>query len=137
MATVAVLNGGSNEPTTLRLASDAGAVAVPQANGCIDVGLAFTPAANALPIRWHDMAAGSKIEVATVWAQFPALEIAALNRRDTRLALDRCRYGSPMHEVDALIDVDELGLTRTYQGLWERVADSDVTTPSVEDASDA
>ena len=92
--------------------------------GCIDVDLAFTPATNTLPIRRHDMALGAKIQVAAAWVQFPSLELAVLDQRYQRIDRFRYRYESPAHQFSAMIDVDDVGLVRTYEGLWERVTES-------------
>jgi uncharacterized protein len=144
---VSVARGGSLEVRTLRLTSDgdgswwsvaAGSenMSLRQISGCIDVDLAFTPATNTLPLRRHDMAVGGRVVVAAAWVQFPSLKLAMLNQRYTRLAVDRYRYDAPDHNFAALLEVDELGLVRTYEGLWERAAESDVTASTWEESSD-
>ena len=81
-------------------------------------------ATNTLPIRRHDMALGAKIQVAAAWVQFPSLELAVLDQRYQRIDRYRYRYESPAHQFSAMIDVDDLGLVRTYEGLWERITES-------------
>jgi hypothetical protein len=144
---VSVAKGGSLEVRTLQLttdgdgtwwalAADSKRVPIRQVSGCIDVDLAFTPATNTLPLRRHDMAVGGKIEVAAAWVQFPSLELAVLHQRYTRLAVDRYRYDSLEHQFTALLEVDNLSLIRTYEGFWERVVESDVSVPILEESSD-
>ena len=146
-ASISVAEGGIVRGRTLRLSSDGDGswwnegdserTAIPQVRGCIDVDLAFTPAINTLPIRRHDMAIGASIEVTAAWVQFPSLEIAVLNQRYTRLSKALYRYESPVHQFVAMLDVDELGLVRSYEGLWQRVAESDVMLPTTEGNGDA
>jgi hypothetical protein len=99
--------------------------AISAIQGCIDVDLAFTPATNTLPIRRFEMAHGARIEVAAAWVQFPSLDLEILNQRYQRLDRSQYRYESPGHQFAAMLVVDNLGLVRTYEGLWERIAESD------------
>lgn len=99
--------------------------------GCIDIDLAFTPATNTLPIRRHDMTVGANVEVAAAWVQFPSLELAVLRQRFHRIEPGRYRYEAQEHNFSAMLDVDEFGLIRTYEGLWERIAQTDVKAGAI------
>ena len=144
---ITLVDGRLFEATTLGRTSDGDGswwqdddgnlTAGPQIRGCIDVDLAFTPATNALPIRRHDMAVGGRVEVNAAWVQIPSLGLAVLNQRYTPTEPRRRWYEAPGQQFTALLEVDELGLMRTYEGVWERIAESDVAVPALEETSDA
>jgi hypothetical protein len=93
--------------------------------GCIDVDLAFSPITNTLPIRRYQLVVGASTQVTAAWVQFPSLELATLSQRYRRAGLTQFRYESFDHGFKAILDVDEVGLVRTYGPIWSRVAESD------------
>jgi len=106
--------------------TDEAEVSLSAISGCIDIDLAFTPATNTLPIRRHGLVEGAKIQVSAAWVQFPSLEVAVLNQNYHRIGPGRYRYESPENDFVALLDVDELGLVQSYEGLWERAAEANM-----------
>ncbi len=96
-------------------------LSVPSIRGCIDVDLAFSPVTNTLPIRRHELVVGASARVTAAWVKFPSLEVTALPQRYTRVGPLTYRYESFQTNFTAQLDVDELGLVTSYEGLWERV----------------
>ncbi|MCD5364464.1 putative glycolipid-binding domain-containing protein [Chromobacterium aquaticum] len=90
----------------------------PQVQGCVDIDLAFTPATNLLPIRRGRLEIGAALELSAAWLQFPALTLAPLPQRYTRLSELGYRYESRQGAFQAEISVTPDGLPRDYQGLW-------------------
>jgi uncharacterized protein len=99
---------------------------LPDLAGCVDVDLGLTPATNTLPIRRLNLEIGGAVTLTAAWVKFPSLEIRLLEQRYERLSEFSYRYSSTNFE--ALLEVDELGLVRRYEGGWERIAVS--TIPS-------
>jgi hypothetical protein len=93
--------------------------------GLFDIDLSLSPATNTLPIRRLAPAVGETIEPTAVWVIFPALTIEPLPQRYTRLDERRYRYESHDGAFVAEIVVDDLGLVVSYEGLWQRIAESD------------
>jgi hypothetical protein len=58
--------------------------------------------------------------------KFPSLEVATLPQQSERLSASRYRYESFPHNFVAMLEVDDLGLVRSYEGLWERVGQAEV-----------
>ncbi|KMN81280.1 hypothetical protein VK98_14250 [Chromobacterium sp. LK11] len=90
----------------------------PQVRGCVDIDLAFTPATNLLPIRRGRPDIGAALELSAAWLQFPALTLAPLPQRYTRLSEFGYRYESRQGAFQAELSVGPDGLPRDYQGLW-------------------
>lgn len=149
-ASVAVARAGSEQPvTSLHLTSDGDGnwwrtieggdeprwEPIPGVAGAIDVDLAFTPATNTLPIRRHELVIGAKTNVTAAWVQFPSLEVAPLAQQYHRVGPSRYRYESYAHGFVAMLDVDDLGLVRSYEGIWERLAEADVTGEAPDDSA--
>lgn len=94
--------------------------------GLVDIDLSLTPATNTLPIRRLSPAVGEAVDVTAVWVRFPELTIAPLPQRYTRLAERAYRYESNGGAFVAQIDVDDQGLVTSYEGLWQRIAETSV-----------
>jgi uncharacterized protein len=90
--------------------------------GCVDVDLELTPITNSLPVNRLNLAIGQVEEIAVAWVRFPSLEIVRARQSYERLSDRTYRYRSLGSGFTAEIDVDEIGLTRRYEGIWERVA---------------
>ena len=95
-----------------------GGHAVTALEGCVDVDLGVTPSTNTLPIRRLGLEVGASAEIVAAWIRFPELDIVPATQRYTRLAEHRYLYES--NTFSAELDVDDLGLVVTYQGIWER-----------------
>jgi len=90
--------------------------------GCLDVDLELTPITNTLPVNRLNLAIGQVEEIAVAWVRFPSLDIVHARQSYERLSDRTYRYRSLGSGFTADIDVDEIGLTLRYQGIWERVA---------------
>jgi uncharacterized protein len=89
--------------------------------GCVDVDLELTPITNSLPVNRLNLAVGQVEEIAVAWVRFPSLEIVRARQSYERLSDRTYRYRSLGSGFTADIDVDEIGLTVRYEGIWERV----------------
>ena len=65
---------------------------------------------------------GQVEEIAVAWVRFPSLDIVRARQSYERLSGRTYRYRSLGSGFTAEIDVDEIGLTVRYEGIWERVA---------------
>jgi uncharacterized protein len=90
--------------------------------GCVDVDLELTPITNSLPVNRLNLAVGQVAEIAVAWIRFPSLEIVHARQSYERLSDRTYRYRSLGSGFTADIDVDKIGLTVRYEGIWERVA---------------
>jgi len=90
--------------------------------GCVDVDLELTPITNSLPVNRLNLAVGRVAEIAVAWIRFPSLEIVHARQSYERLSDRTYRYRSLGSGFTADIDVDKIGLTVRYEGIWERVA---------------
>jgi uncharacterized protein len=115
--------------SSLSLAVDTGATWSDQRSGliravagCIDVDLELTPITNSLPVNRLNLAIGQVEEITVAWIRFPSLEIVRARQSYERLTERTYRYRSLGSGFTAEIDVDEVGLTIRYEGIWERVA---------------
>ena len=89
--------------------------------GCLDVDLELSPITNSLPIHRINLAIGQVEEIAVAWIRFPSLEIVHARQSYERLSERTYRYRSLGSGFTAEIDVDEMGLTVLYEGIWKRV----------------
>lgn len=96
--------------------------------GCRDVDLELSPITNSLPVNRLNLAVGQVEEIAVAWIRFPSLEIVRARQSYERLSDRTYRYRSLGSGFTADIDVDEVGLTIRYEGIWERVAKAEATT---------
>ena len=90
--------------------------------GCLDVDLELTPITNSLPVNRLNLAIRQVEEIAVAWIRFPSLEIVHARQSYERLSDRTYRYRSLGSGFTADIDVDKIGLTVRYEGIWERVA---------------
>ena len=92
--------------------------------GLLDVDLGFSPVTNTLPVRRLAPAVGEGVDVTAAWVRFPELTLEPLPQRYTRLADRHYRYESNGGAFVAALEVDDAGLIVTYEGGWERMAES-------------
>jgi hypothetical protein len=97
---------------------------LPDLAGCVDVDLGISPSTNTLPIRRLNLEVGESRELTAAWVRFPELTVEPLAQRYTRLAERRYRYESLVSGFTAELEVDDLGLVISYEGIWRRVAES-------------
>ena len=93
----------------------------PTLDGLDDVDLGVTPATNTLPIRRLALAVGESGTITAAWVQLPALTVAPLTQRYTRLAADRYLDESLSSGYRAHLTVDADGRVQRYEGAWRRV----------------
>jgi hypothetical protein len=96
-------------------------VNLPHLDGVLDVDFGFTPATNTLPIRRLKLRVGETAPVTTAWLRFPELRVERLEQSYTREAEDVYRYRAVVDgaEFSALLQTDQVGVVRRYEGLWE------------------
>jgi hypothetical protein len=92
--------------------------AQPQAAGCIDLDLNFSPATNLLPIRRLDLGIGQSAEVKAAWLRFPGFELQPLQQRYHRLDAATYRYESAGGSFTADLQVDRHGFVTRYGEYW-------------------
>jgi len=92
--------------------------------GCLDVDLELSPITNSLPIKRMNLAIGQLEEIAAAWIRFPSLEIVHARQSYERLSERTYRYCSLASGFTAEIEVDEMGLTVRYEGIWDRIGDA-------------
>ncbi len=95
-------------------------------DGHYDIDLSLAPATNTLPIRRLAPAIGESVDVTAVWIGFPELVVELLPQRYTRLDERRYRYESNDGAFVREIEVDDLGLVVSYEGLWQRIAEANL-----------
>ncbi len=91
----------------------------PQALGCIDVDLNFSPATNLIPIRRLNLAVGESAEVNAAWLRFPSFKLEPLPQLYRRLDEATYRYESAGGQFIADLKVSPSGLVIDYPGLWQ------------------
>lgn len=130
---------GAGAPVNLRLSVDAAGqwqaarqtapptpwLTAAELFGLNDIDLAFSPVTNILPFRRLQPTVGETIAVTAAWLRFPELVIEPLPQTYHRLNQHRYSYASHGGAFTAELLVDEFGLIRRYEGLFERVAVSD------------
>ena len=91
----------------------------PQAAGCPDVDLGFTPATNLIALRRLALGVGQAAEAPAAYLYFPELKLDRLEQRYHRLAHDTYDYEAPGVGYAAPLLVSELGFVTRYPDLWE------------------
>ncbi len=96
------------------------ALDAPLPEGCIDVDLGFTPSTNTLPIRRLALQVGEEARVSAAWLRYPQLTLTRLDQTYRRTGELIWQYTSATGFTGTL-EVDEHGLVRRYEGVWEEV----------------
>jgi len=89
-------------------------------DGSRDVDLAFTPAANTLPIRRLALEVGQAAEIDVAHVAFPGRSVRRETQRYERVAVDRFRYVVSGTSLDLAVQAD--GLVTDFPGHWAAVA---------------
>jgi hypothetical protein len=92
-------------------------VAVPEATGCEDIDLGFSPSTNLLPIRRLALKTGQTAALRAAWVKFPELTVQMLEQKYTRLGDDKYRYESA-GGFRRDLKVDDTGFVLEYPDLW-------------------
>lgn len=92
---------------------------VPDAAGCIDLDLNFSPCTNLLPIRRLDLAVGQQASVKAAWLRFPGFHIERLDQTYVRTGERTYRYESADGAFVRDLEVDEAGFPTAYPGFWK------------------
>jgi hypothetical protein len=95
----------------------------PELDGCTDPDLEWSPSTNTFPIRRLAALPQDTLQVRAAWVRFPTLEVLPIPQSYTRLSATRYRYRNEHTGYTGGIDVDELDLPITYEGVWTRTAD--------------
>jgi hypothetical protein len=90
----------------------------PEAAGCIDVDLNFTPATNLVAIRRLALHIGHASDAPAAWLRFPELKLEKLQQRYHRVTLNTYDYQAPSVGYAAPLQVSDLGFVTQYPGLW-------------------
>ncbi|MDQ2768202.1 MAG: putative glycolipid-binding domain-containing protein [Gemmatimonadota bacterium] len=90
----------------------------PEAQGCADVDLGFSPSTNSLPIRRLKLAVGESAPVRTAWVKFPQLTVEVLDQTYTRLSEWVYLYESAGGAFKRELTVNDDGFVVNYPGLW-------------------
>jgi hypothetical protein len=91
----------------------------PQASGCVDVDLGFTPATNLLALRRFNLSIGEETPAPAAYLSFPELRLDLLEQTYRRTAETTYAYRAPIFSYIALLEVSESGFITRYPGLWE------------------
>lgn len=91
----------------------------PEAAGCIDLDLNFSPSTNLLPIRRLGLAIGQEAQVTAAWLRFPSFELEPLPQRYRRLDESTYRYESAGGGFVADLQVNPTGFVTNYPGIWQ------------------
>jgi hypothetical protein len=94
---------------------------LPGLEDCEDVDLGLSPSTNAFPIRRMRTAGMARMELCTVWVEFPSLEVQRSAQRYTRLAADSWRYENLDSGFSTRLVVDDAGFVLDYAGVWRRL----------------
>lgn len=88
--------------------------------GATDVDLGFSPLTNSLPLWRLGLEPGGSAEVTVALVDDRDLTVRPAVQHYTRLSADRARFTSG--DVTAELQLDDRGIVRRYDGLWETVA---------------
>jgi hypothetical protein len=91
----------------------------PEAAGCIDVDLNFTPATNLIAIRRLALGVGHESDAPAAWLRFPECTLERLEQRYHRVTLDTYDYRAPRVGYAAPLQVSDIGFVTQFPGLWE------------------
>lgn len=96
----------------------------PQAAGCIDIDLNFSPLTNLLPIRRLNLNIAEKAEVRAAWLKFPDFVIEPLEQSYHRIDAETYRYESAGGQFVADLKVNENGFVTHYPNFWKMEAET-------------
>lgn len=89
----------------------------PQARGCVDLDLGFTPATNLIAIRRLDPGEEETPAPAAYYLEF-SLKLGILEQTYRRIGTDKLHYRSPAYGYDETLTVSDVGFVIDYPTLW-------------------
>jgi len=92
---------------------------IPEAAGCIDIDLNFSPSTNLLPIRRLDLKVGDEATVRAAWLRFPGFNLEPLEQLYRRIGLATYHYESAGGRFVTDITVNDTGFPTLYPNIWE------------------
>jgi uncharacterized protein len=87
--------------------------------GLLDVDLGFTPASNTNALRRLDLQIGQEVETTAVWLDTTDWTVKPLTQFYMRLSSNVYKYRSPIHDYEAELEVDNIGIVINYPNLWK------------------
>jgi hypothetical protein len=90
----------------------------PEAKGCIDLDLGFTPATNLIAIRRLRPGADADTPAPAAYYLEFTLKLGIVEQTYRRTAPGRLHYRSPAYGYDETLTVSEIGFVTEYPGLW-------------------
>lgn len=96
-----------------------GEEALPELEGVRDVDLAFTPAANTLPIRRLGLEVGAAADIDVAYVAFPQRSVSRESQRYERTSTDVYRYSVGDTSLDLRVQDD--GLVTDFPDHWRSV----------------
>jgi len=97
---------------------------IPEAAGCIDLDLNFSPSTNLIPMRRLGLAVGQAADVRAAWLRFPSFELEPLPQHYIRLGETCYRYESAGGQFVAELTVNAAGFVTDYPDIWRAEAES-------------
>jgi len=91
----------------------------PEAAGCIDLDLNFSPSTNLLPLRRLGLAVGQEAKVRAAWLRFPSFALEPLDQLYRRIGESTYRYESANGAFVADLEVNGAGFVIHYPGFWQ------------------
>jgi len=88
---------------------------------CTFVDISLTPFTNTLPINNLGLAVGESAVIGVVYFDMEKLEVKPVKQKYTRVAEREYEYESLVTGFKAVLEVDEDGVVKDYEGIWERV----------------
>ncbi len=115
--------GFAGQPIAFEVAKTAGRWLIdgrpePGFDGIEDIDLGFTPATNLLAIRRLALEPGAQASVDAVWFDPEERRFKLLPQEYACLSARGYRYRSPLHDFEAILEVDPFGCVTDYPGLW-------------------
>ncbi len=90
----------------------------PDARGCQDLDLAFTPATNLLAVRARELPPDETVAVPAAYLEDDLATLGRLEQGYRRIDARRIAYTAPRFGYAAELGIDEHGLVREYPGLF-------------------
>jgi hypothetical protein len=91
----------------------------PEAAGCTDLDLNFSPSTNLLPIRRLGLDVGQEAEVRAAWLRFPSFRLEPLAQTYRRAGVATYVYESAGGSFVAELSVNEAGFVTLYPNFWQ------------------
>lgn len=90
----------------------------PEARGCIDLDLGFTPATNLIAIRRLDPKPGIEVPAPAAYYLEFTLALGVIAQTYRRTTGNTLHYRSPAYGYDETLTVSDVGFVTDYPGLW-------------------